>query len=166
MKAVTVTAVPARRPRVSTLWRVAPHVRPYFGRGSHWTTSEDSARGLQRWLEETSPVRRVIYRAEVQLTDVFEAPPEILLGLSEVARCVALAWPQGYQWLTFYEAGEWDSRLAKQYVYLGCDPITVADRHRVSSFRRSLSPARLAPSLAPSLVPALHRAARESPSRE
>ena len=141
MKAVTVAAVPARRPRVSTLWRVAPHVGPYFGRGSHWTTSEDSARDLQRWLEETSHVRRVIYRAEVQLTDVFEAPPGMLLRLSEMTKCAALAWPQGYQWLTFDEAGEWDSRLVKQYVYLGCDPITVARRHRVSSFRRSPPPA-------------------------
>jgi len=92
------------------------------------------------WLEETSPVRRAIYRAEVQLTDVFEAPPGIFLRVSEVARCVALAWPQGHQWLTFYEAGAWDYRLVKQYVYLGCDPITVARRHRVSSFRRDLSP--------------------------
>ena len=92
MKAVAV-AVPARRPRSSTLWRVAPHVGPYFGRGSHWTTSEDSARGLQCWLEETSPVRRAIYRAEVQLTDVFEAPHGILLRLSEVARCVASGIP-------------------------------------------------------------------------
>jgi hypothetical protein len=141
MKAVTVAAIPARRPRVSTLWRVAPHVRPYFGRGSHWSTSEDSARGLQRWLEETSHVRRVIYRAEVQLTDVFEAPPGMLLRLSEMTKCVALAWPQGYQWLTLYEAGEWDSRLVRQYVYLGCDPITVARRHHVSSFRRSPPPA-------------------------
>ena len=140
MKAVTVTPVPARRPRMSTLWRVAPCVWPYFGRGSHWTTSEDSARSLLCWLEETSPVRRAIYRAEVQLTDVFEAPPGIFLQVSEVARCVALAWPQGHQWLTFYEAGAWDSRLVKQYVYLGCDPITVARRHRASSFRRDLSP--------------------------
>jgi hypothetical protein len=97
--------------------------------GSHWTTSEGSARGFQRWLEETSPVRRAIYRAEVQLTDVFEAPPGILLRLSEVARCVAMAWPQGYRWLTFYEAGEWDSRLIRQYVYLGCDPIPVVPGH-------------------------------------
>ena len=128
-------AVRAPRPRSSTLWRVAPHVGPYFGRGSHWTTSEDSARGFQYWLEETSPVRRAIYRAEVQLTDVFEAPPGILLRLSEVARCVAMAWPQGYRWLTFYEAGEWDSRLIRQYVYLGCDPIPVLPGHRCSAAR-------------------------------
>ena len=140
MKAVAV-AVPARRPRSSTLWRVAPHVGPYFGRGSHWTTSEDSARGLQCWLEETSPVRRAIYRAEVQLTDVFEAPPGILLRLSEVARCVAMAWPQGYRWLTFYEAGEWDSRLIRQYVYLGCDPIPVVPGCRCSGARDHSIPA-------------------------
>jgi hypothetical protein len=114
---------------------VAPHVGPYFGRGSHWTTSEDSARGLHCWLEETSPVRRAIYRAEVQLTDVFEAPPGILLRLSEVASCVAMAWPQGYRWLTFHEAGEWDSRLVRQYVYLGCDPVPVVPGHRCSAVR-------------------------------
>lgn len=126
-------AVPAQRPRNSTLWRVAPQVGPYFGRGSHWTTSEDSARGLQCWLEETSPIRRAIYRAEVQLTDVFEAPPGIPLRPSEVAMCVAMAWPQGYRWLTFYEAGEWDPRLIRQYVYLGCDPIPVMPGHRSSA---------------------------------
>jgi hypothetical protein len=115
-----------RQPRITTLWRAALRDAPYFGRGSHWTTSEDSARGFQRWLEETSSVRRLIYRAEVQLTGVFEAPSRVLLDPSEVTKCVAWAWPEGYQWLAFYEAGAWDTRLAKQYVYLGHEPVTAA----------------------------------------
>lgn len=114
----------ARRPHVTTLWRAAPLDRPYFGRGSHWTTSQDAARSFQRWLEATSSVRRAIYRADVRLTDVFQAPPGILLDSSEVAKCVARAWPEGYRWLAVYEAGEWDARLAKQYIYLGHEPIT------------------------------------------
>lgn len=113
-----------REPHITTLWRAALREGPYFGRGSHWTTSEDTARGFQRWLEETSSVRRMIYRAEVQLTDVFEAPYEI--DPSEVAKCVAWAWPEGYRWLAFYEAGAWDTRLSKQYVYLCHEPITAA----------------------------------------
>jgi hypothetical protein len=113
-----------RLPRTTTLWRAALRDVPYFGRGSHWTTSEDSARGFQRWLEETSSVRRVIYRAEIRLTDVFEAPSGVLIDPSEVAKCAAWAWPEGYQWLTFYDAGAWDTRLAKQYVYLGREPVT------------------------------------------
>jgi hypothetical protein len=112
-----------RGPRTSTLWRVTPDFRPYFGHGSHWTTSQDSARDLQRWREMTSSLRCVIYWAEVQLTDIFEAPPGIRLNSSEVATCVAQAWPEGYRWLAFYEAGEWDSRLAEQYLYLGRDPL-------------------------------------------
>jgi hypothetical protein len=113
-----------RRPHLTTLWRAAPLDRPYFGRGSHWTTSQDAARSFRRWLETTSSVCRVIYRAEVQLTDVFQAPPGILLDSSEVIRCVARAWPEGYRWVAVYEAGEWDTRLAKQYIYLGDEPIT------------------------------------------
>ena len=115
-----------RGPRITTIWRAALRDGPYFGRGSHWTTSEDTARGFQRWLEETSSVRRLIYRAEVQLTDVFEAPYGVLPDPSEVAKCVAWAWPEGYRWLAFYEAGAWDTRLTKQYVYLGNEPIAAA----------------------------------------
>lgn len=114
------------RPRITTLWRAAPRDGPYFGRGSHWTTSQDAAHGYRRWLEGTSSVRRVIYRAEVQLTDVFEAPYGVLPDPAEVAKCVAWAWPEGYRWLAFYEAGAWDTRLSKQYVYLGTDPVTAA----------------------------------------
>jgi len=61
MKAVTVAAVPARRPRISTLWRVAPHgqalLRPGKVTGLH---QKILPAGLQRWLEENSPVRRVM----------------------------------------------------------------------------------------------------------
>ena len=114
------------RPRITTLWRASLRDGPYFGRGSHWTISEDTARSFQRWLEATSSVHRVIYRAEVQLTDVFEAPYGILLDTSEVAKCVAWAWPEGHRWLAFYAAGAWDTRLTKQYVYLGNEPIAAA----------------------------------------
>jgi hypothetical protein len=105
-----VQAATARLPRITTLWRAAAHDVPYFGRGSHWTTSE----------------HRVIYRAEVYLTDVFEMPAGIPHDSHEVAKCVASAWPEGYRWLAFYQAGEWDTRLAKHYVYLGNDLITAA----------------------------------------
>ena len=113
-------------PRVTTLWRASLRDGPYFGRGSHWTISEDTARSFQRWLEATSSVHRVIYRAEVQLTDVFEAPYGVLLDATEVAKCVAWAWPEGHRWLAFYAAGAWDTRLTKQYVYLGNEPIAAA----------------------------------------
>lgn len=119
-------ALALRPPRITTLWRAASSDQPYFGRGSHWTTSEEAARGFQRWLEETCSVHRMIYRAEVQLTEVYETPPAILLDSSDVMRCVALAWPEGYRWLAFYGAGEWDPQPAEQYVYLGPDPVRAA----------------------------------------
>jgi len=112
----------ARRPRITTLWRAAAPDSPYFGRGSHWTTSEDAARSFQRWLKVNYSVHRVIYRAEVQLTQVYEPPSWIHLDASDVL-CVALAWPEGYRWLAFHGAGEWDTQSAEQYVYLGPEPV-------------------------------------------
>ena len=51
-----------------------------------------------------------------------------------------MAWPQGYRWLTFYEAGEWDSRLIRQYVYLGGDSIPVVPGHRCAAARDQSPP--------------------------
>ena len=103
------------------MYRAAPADSPHFGRGSYWTTDESFARRFRLWLDETFSGQHVVYRAEVDLTDVLSVPFGVFLSSPEVtARVDQLA--STYRWLTFYE-GVFEGNMILQYVYLGEEPI-------------------------------------------
>jgi hypothetical protein len=67
----------------------------------------------------------VIYRADVELSNVLEIPfgtwvpsPDITARVDELAA-------SGFQWVTFYE-GVFEGTVINQYVYLGELPIDVS----------------------------------------
>jgi hypothetical protein len=122
---------------LTTLYRAAPAEDPYFGHGSYWSASADFASGFADWANSRPELahlgRHVIYRAEVELTNVlpFAGPTDPATG-SAITDLLAA---EGYQWVSFIERGSVDglsaemaalTRTCPQYVYLGQAAIAAA----------------------------------------
>jgi hypothetical protein len=112
---------------LTTLYRAAAVDNPHTGFLSHWVHTEDAARWFQGWLDHESPfvAPRRVYRAEVDLTDAWEQPPQTPLESKEVMKRAAGLAAKGLRWLTFYELPYRGSFMVCQYLYLGQEPIPV-----------------------------------------
>ena len=113
---------------MTTLYRAAPAENPYFGHLSYWTHSESFARRFRLWLDEHFKDKGpyVIYRADVDLTDILDVPFGAFLNSARVSQFVrehgAELAGSRYEWLSFYE-GVFEGNVTRQYVYLGHEPI-------------------------------------------
>jgi hypothetical protein len=108
------------------LYRAAAAENPHTGFRSYWVDTEDHAGWFQGWLEQQFPSSGThrVYRAEVQLTDVWNEPPWNPLDSYEVTRRAADWAAMGLRWFTFYEPS-YAGWMPRQYLYLGQEPIPV-----------------------------------------
>jgi hypothetical protein len=122
------------------LYRAAEQERPYFGRGSYWSTSLAFVKHYREWADMWHTEPSLIYRLEVRVDDdvdvadlrpAFGSPYARMVypphgvpqrALDDTALNAFAA--RGFRWLVFQDVGLWEGFDAPSYVYLGTEPLT------------------------------------------
>lgn len=107
---------------MTTLYRAASAVQPYFGTGSYWTTSRQFADMFRTWAHSNLGTPSAIYQADVDLCDLLAIPIGTWAPSPRINELVEDFAERGYLWVSFYE-GVHEGELTAQYVYLGSSPI-------------------------------------------